>query len=207
MAEYIQIHPQNPQARLVEQVVQRLRDGAVLAYPTDSSYALGCHIGDKQAMERIRRIRGFGRHHQFTLLCRSLSEISTYAKVDNPVFRMIKSLTPGPYTFVLPATHEVPRRLQHERRRTIGVRIPDHRVALALLNALGEPLNSCTLALPGETLPLNDPELIRDRLDAQIDVIVDSGPCRLMPTTVLDLSGDQPVVLRKGRGDVSRLGL
>ena len=207
MADYVEIHPQNPQARLVEQVVQRIREGAVLAYPTDSSYALGCHIGDKQAMERIRRIRDFGRHHQFTLLCRSLSEISTYAKVDNPTFRMLKLLTPGPYTFVLQATHEVPRRLQHERRRTIGVRIPDHRVARALLNALGEPLNSCTLIVPGETLPLNDPEAIRDRLDAQLDVIVDSGPCRLIPTTVLDLSGAEPRVLRRGRGDVSRLGL
>ena len=207
MADYVEIHPQNPQARLVEQVVQRIREGAVLAYPTDSSYALGCHIGDKPAMERIRRIRDFGRHHQFTLLCRSLSEISSYAKVDNPTFRMIKSLTPGPYTFVLPATHEVPRRLQHERRRTIGVRIPDHRVALALLNALGEPLNSCTLIMPGEPLPLNDPGVIRERLDTQLDLIVDSGPCRLIPTTVLDLSGDEPRVLRRGRGDVSRLGL
>lgn len=207
MAEYIQIHPQNPQARLVDQVVQRLREGAVIAYPTDSSYAIGCHMGDKEAMERIRRIRGFGRQHNFTLLCRDLSEIATYAKYDNPTYRLLKGMTPGPYTFVLRATHEVPRRLLHEKRRTIGIRVPEHRTAQALLAALGEPLMSCTLMLPGDDLPLSEPQQVRDRLDRQLDVIVDSGACGLESTTVIDLSEGAPRLLRQGKGDVSHLGL
>jgi tRNA threonylcarbamoyl adenosine modification protein (Sua5/YciO/YrdC/YwlC family) len=205
MTEYVQVHPKNPQARQVARVVAQLHAGAVIAYPTDSSYALGCHMGDKTALERIRRLRGFGRHHHFTLLCRDLSEVSTYARFDNRGFRLLKSLTPGPYTFVLPATHGVPRRALHEKRKTIGIRIPDHPVALALLCALNEPLMSCTLILPGETLPLSEPEQVYEALVNRVDIIVDSGACGLEPTTVLDLTAAEPRVLRAGKGDVSRL--
>ncbi|MGH8455102.1 MAG: L-threonylcarbamoyladenylate synthase [Nevskiales bacterium] len=205
MSEYVQIHPKNPQARLLMRVAERIRTGAVVAYPTDSSYALGCHIGDKDALERIRRIRDFGRQHHFTLLCRDLSEVSVYARFDNQAFRLLKLLTPGPYTFVLPATHGVPRRALHEKRKTIGIRIPDHPTALALLQALNEPLMSCTLILPGEALPLNEPEQVYNALANQVDIIVDSGTCGLEPTTVLDLSAGEPRVLRQGKGDVSRL--
>jgi tRNA threonylcarbamoyl adenosine modification protein (Sua5/YciO/YrdC/YwlC family) len=205
MTEYVQIHPKNPQARQVARVVAQLRDGAVVAYPTDSSYALGCHMGDKTALERIRRIREFGRHHQFTLLCRDLSEVSTYAKFDNRMFRLLKSLTPGPYTFILQATHGVPRRALHEKRKTIGIRIPDHPTALALLQAMNEPLMSCTLIMPGDELPLSEPEQVYEALVNRVDTIVDSGACGLEPTTVLDLSEGEVKVLRQGKGDVSRL--
>lgn len=205
MGEYVQIHPKNPQPRQVAKVVERLRAGAVVAYPTDSSYALGCHMGDKLAMERIRRIRGFGRYHHFTLLCRDISEVATYTKFGNAGFRLLKLLTPGPYTFVLPATHGVPRRLLHEKRKTIGIRIPDHATALALLQGLGEPLMSCTLILPGDALPLSEPEQVYEALANHVDLIVDSGACGLEPTTVLDLTGETPRLLRQGRGDVSRL--
>jgi tRNA threonylcarbamoyl adenosine modification protein (Sua5/YciO/YrdC/YwlC family) len=205
MTEYVQIHPKNPQPRMVAKVVERLRTGAVVAYPTDSSYAIGCHMGDKLAMERIRRIRGFGRYHHFTLLCRDISEVATYTKFDNSTFRVLKQLTPGPYTFVLPATHGVPRRLLHEKRKTIGIRIPDHPTAQALLQALGEPLMSCTLILPGAELPLNEPEQVYEALANQVVILVDGGPCGLEPTTVLDLTGDELRVLRKGKGDVTRL--
>jgi tRNA threonylcarbamoyl adenosine modification protein (Sua5/YciO/YrdC/YwlC family) len=207
MAEYVQVHPKNPQPRQLARVVQHLHAGAVVAYPTDSSYALGCHMGDKAALDRIRRIRDFGRHHHFTLLCRSLSEVSAYARLDNSAFRLLKSLTPGPYTFVLQATHDVPRRALHERRKTIGIRIPDHPTALALLAALDEPLMSCTLILPGDELPLSEPAQVYEALANQVDIIVDSGACGLEPTTVLDLTGGEPRLLRQGKGDVSRLGL
>lgn len=205
MAEYVQIHPKNPQPRQVLRVVRSLHAGAVIAYPTDSSYALGCHMGDKAALDRIRRIRGFGRHHHFTLLCRDLSEASRYTKFGNHAFRLLKSLTPGPYTFVLPATHGVPRRALHERRKTIGIRIPGHPTTLALLAGLGEPLMSCTLILPGDSLPLSEPEQVYETLAGQVDIIVDSGACGLEPTTVLDLTEGEPRVLRKGKGDISRL--
>jgi tRNA threonylcarbamoyl adenosine modification protein (Sua5/YciO/YrdC/YwlC family) len=201
MTEYVHVHPKNPQMRLLAKVTERIRAGAVVAYPTDSSYALGCHIGDKDALERIRRLRGFGRHHHFTLLCRDLSEVSTYAKFDNRGFRLLKSLTPGPYTFVLPATHGVPRRALHEKRKTIGIRIPDHPVALALLRALNEPLMSCTLILPGDELPLSEPEQVYEALANRVDIIVDSGACGLEPTTVLDLTAGEPRLLRQGKGD------
>lgn len=205
MSEYVQIHPKNPQTRLVARVVQRIRDGAVIAYPTDSSYALGCHMGDKAATERIRRIRDFDRQHNFTLLCRDLSEVSLYTKLDNRAFRLMKSLTPGPFTFILNATHGVPRRALHDKRKTIGVRIPDHVTALALLRELNEPLMSCTLIVPGDELPLSEPEQVYEALANEVDVIVDSGACDLEPTTVLDLTDSLPRLVRQGKGDVSRL--
>lgn len=204
-AEYIEIHPENPQQRLLRRVVSRLHEGAVIAYPTDSSYALGCHIGDKQAEAYIRRIRQVDSDHNFTLLCRDLSEISSFAVIDNTDFRLLKSLTPGAYTFILPATREVPKRLQHERRRTIGIRVPDHRIAQDLLAELGEPLMTCTLIMPGDTLPLSDPEDVYQALANEVDVIVDGGNCGLEPTTVLDMSGEQIVIARHGKGDVSFL--
>ncbi|MGH8529228.1 MAG: L-threonylcarbamoyladenylate synthase [Nevskiales bacterium] len=207
MAEYLEIHPQNPQPRLLRIAAERLRAGAVIAYPTDSSYALGCHIGDKAAMERIARIRGFQRRHHFTLVCRDLSEIATYARVDNPSYRLLRKLTPGPYTFVLPATREVPRRLQDEKRRTIGLRVPDHLVAQALLAELNEPIMSVTLQLPGEAYPVSDVNEVLETLSPLVDVVVDSGNCGLEPTTVLDLSGEGLRLLRPGKGSVSELGL
>jgi tRNA threonylcarbamoyl adenosine modification protein (Sua5/YciO/YrdC/YwlC family) len=207
MTEYVHIHPKNPQARQVTRVIEQLRAGAVVAYPTDSSYALGCHMGDKAAMERIRRIRDFGRQHQFTLLCRDLSEVSVYAKFDNQAFRLLKSLTPGPYTFILQAMHGVPRRALHEKRKTIGIRIPDHPTAMALLQALNEPLMSCTLIMPGEILPLSEPEQVHDALVNRVDIIVDGGPCSLEPTTVLDLTEGLPRLLRQGKGEVGHLEL
>jgi len=203
MSQYFHIHPQNPQQRLINQAVQIIRDGGVIAYPTDSSYALGCHIGDKAARERIRRIRQVGDRHNFTLLCRDLAEIATYARVDNTDYRLLKALTPGPYTFILKATHEVPRRLQTPRRRSIGLRIPDHPVCLALLETLNEPIVSSTLIPPGAGQPLSEADEIRDRLGRQLDLIIDSGHCGLEPTSVIDLSGDAPVIIRRGRGDIS----
>lgn len=207
MSEYLEIHPENPQPRLVARVAERLREGAVIAYPTDSSYALGCAIGEKTAIERIRRLRGFGREHFFTLICRDLSEISSYAKVGDADFRLLKSATPGPYTFVLPATRQVPRWLWHPKRKTIGIRVPDHPTAHAIAESLDGPVMSVTLQLPGDEIPLSDPEDVRERLDNDVDLIVDSGACHVEPTTVLDLTGDVPRVLREGRGSLATLGL
>lgn len=207
MAEVLYIHPHDPQPRLVRIAADRIRRGAVVVYPTDSSYALGCHIGDKAAMERIAAIRGFVRRHHFTLVCRDLSEIATYAHVDNPVYRLLKSLTPGPYTFILPATREVPRRLQDEKRKTIGLRVPDHRVAQALLAELGEPLMSVTLILPGQEYPVSDVAEVLEELQRRVDLIVDGGHCGLEPTSVLDLAQPEPRVLRQGKGDLSGIGL
>lgn len=205
MARVIEIHPEDPQPRLVNSVVAAIRAGALIAYPTDSSYALGCHIGDKQAMDRIRRIRKTDKNHNFTLVCSDLSEISVYARVDNWAYRLIKGLTPGPYTFILPATREVPKRLQNPRRRTIGLRVPDHALVRAMLEALGEPIMSSTLSLPGDSRPMTDPHEIAERIGHEVDVIVASGATGIEPTTVLDLSHGSVEVRREGRGDVSGL--
>jgi tRNA threonylcarbamoyl adenosine modification protein (Sua5/YciO/YrdC/YwlC family) len=199
--QFHEIHPINPQPRLITQAVAVIRRGGIIAYPTDSSYALGCCIGDKAAMEQICRIRQLDRDHNFTLMCRDLSDISTYARIDNSDFRLIKSLTPGPYTFIFNATREVPRRLQNPRRKTIGIRVPDHPITLALLETLGEPLMSVTLTMPGETLPLTDPQEIRERLGDQLKVIIDGGYCGHLPTTVIDFTGETPDVKRQGKGD------
>lgn len=201
MSQYFQLHPVNPQARLVKQAVDMIRDGAVVVYPTDSAYALGCHIGDKKAMDRLRHIRRVDDKHNFTLVCRDLSEISAYAKVSNTVYRLLNSFTPGPYTFILEATRDVPRRLLHPKRRTIGIRVPDNKIVLALLEVLGEPILSTTLILPGQTLPMTDPEEIRDKLEHEVDLIIDGGNCDIEPTTVVSLVDDIPVVVRVGRGD------
>ncbi|HEX7964995.1 MAG TPA: L-threonylcarbamoyladenylate synthase [Gammaproteobacteria bacterium] len=206
MSQYFSLHPVNPQLRLIRRAVEILRAGGVVVYPTDSCYALGCHLGDKDAMERIRRIRQADKDHNFTLVCRDLSEIATYAKVDNPTFRLLKACTPGPYTFILEATREVPRRLQHPKRKTIGIRVPDHPVPRALLEELGEPVMSSTLIMPGEDMPLTDPEEMRARLEHQVDLILDAGPCGSDATTVVDLSGEAPRVLRAGRGDPAPFG-
>ena len=204
MAQYFQIHPTHPQPRLIKRTVDIVRTGGVIAYPTDSSYALGCHIGDKQAMECIRRIRRVDDHHNFTLVCRDLSEVAQYARVSNAEYRLLKANTPGPYTFILPATREVPRRLQHPKRKTIGLRVPDHVIAQALLTELGEPLMSSTLILPGEELPLSDPEEIRDRLEHEVDLVVDGGFCGLEPTTVVELENGRATLTRQGKGDNDR---
>ncbi len=187
------------------EIVETIREGGLIAYPTDSSYAFGCHIGDKRAMDRIRRIRRTDKNHNFTLVCSDLSEISTYARVDNWAYRMLKSMTPGPYTFILPATREVPKRLQHPKRRTIGLRVPDHPLVRAVLQELGEPIMSSTLLLPGDDLPLTDPHDIEERIGHEIDLIIDAGPTGIEPTSVIDLSEDRVEVLRVGRGDVSAL--
>ncbi|HCB12026.1 MAG TPA: threonylcarbamoyl-AMP synthase [Gammaproteobacteria bacterium] len=201
MSHFLQIHPVNPQPRLIAQAVARLREGDVIVYPTDSSYALGCRLGDKAAAERIRTIRQTDRHHNFTLVCRDLSEIATYAKVDNRRYRLLKAVTPGPFTFILQATHEVPRRLQHPRRKTIGIRIPDNVIVRALLAELGEPIMSCTLILPGDDWPLSDPEEIQERLMNEVNLIIDGGPGQREPTTVIDLTDDAPQLIRQGLGD------
>ena len=195
MSQFLQIHPDNPQPRLIHRAVEILQQGGVVVYPTDSGYALGCHIGDKHAMERICRIRQLDNKHNFTLVCRDLSEIATYAKVGNTAYRLIKSLTPGPYTFILLATREVPRRLQNPKRRTIGLRVPDNAVAASLLEALGEPIMSSTLILPGEELPQTDPYEIREILEHSVDLIIDGGYCGIEPTTVVDLVSDEAEVL------------
>jgi len=203
VARIIEIHPQDPQPRLIAVVVDAIRNGGLIAYPTDSSYAFGCHIGDKHAMDRIRRIRRTDKNHNFTLVCSDLSEISTYARVDNWAYRLLRAMTPGPYTFILPATREVPKRLQHPKRRTIGLRVPDHALVRAVLEALGEPIMSSTLMLPGDDRPLTDPGDIDERIGHQIDLIVDAGATGIEPTSVLDLSSGAVEVLRVGRGDVS----
>lgn len=207
MAQFFVIHPDNPQPRLIRQIAEILRKGGVIAYPTDSSYALGCMPGDKQAEERIRAIRRLDDQHYLTLVCRDLAEISHYAKVDNRQFRLLKSVTPGCYTFILEATKEVPRRLQHPKRRCIGLRVPDHPVVQALLAELGEPLLSTTLKMPDEAQPLSDPYDIRDLLEHQIDVVVDGGYGEMATTTMIDLTSDAPVLIRQGKGDIQPFGL
>ncbi len=201
MSQFFQVHPENPQARLLNQAVALIHKGGVIAYPTDSGYALGCHIGDKKALETICRIRQIKPDHNFTLMCRDQAELSLYARVDNSAFRLLKSHTPGPYTFIFKGTKEVPRRLLNEKRKTIGIRVPDNRIALALLEALGEPMMSTSLILPGESVAESDPEAIRDRLEHQLDLIIDGGILSEQPTTVVDLSDDTPKVVRVGAGD------
>ena len=207
MAQYFVIHPQNPQARLVHQAVEILREGGIVAYPTDSSYALGCMLGNKDAQQRIRAIRAVDEGHHFTLVCRNLAELATYAQVDNSQFRLIKANTPGAYTFILKATREVPRRLQHPKRSTIGLRVPGHAVTQAILAELDQPLLSMTLLLPGEAEPLNEAWEIRERLERQLDLVIDGGPCAAEPTTVIDLTGDTPRLMRQGAGDAAAFGL
>ena len=203
MSQFYQIHPDNPQARLISNAADIVRKGGVVVYPTDSAYALGCHIGDKSALDRIRRIRKLDARHHFTLVCRDLSEIATYAKVDNTVYRLLRHCTPGPYTFILRATSEVPRRLLHPKRKTVGLRVPDNRIAAALLADLGEPLMSVTLIMPGEEYPLIDPYDIRDTLQHEVDLVIDGGYCGMEPTTVVDLADETPMVLRVGKGDIA----
>lgn len=203
MSQYFKLHPVNPQLRLLSRAAEIVREGGIVVYPTDSSYAFGWHLGDKAALERVRRLRGIERDHDFTLACRDLSDIATYARVDNGAYRLLKSLTPGPFTFILRATHELPKRLQDPKRRSIGIRVPDHLIAQGLLTALGEPLMSSTLLLPGDPFPMTDPEDIRDRLQKHVDLIIDGGHCGAEPTSVLDLSQDEVVVVRKGKGDVA----
>ena len=202
MSQFFQIHPENPQIRLINQTAEMLRDGAVIVYPTDSAYALGCHLGDKKAIDRIRRIREVDTKHNFTLMCRDLSEISTYAKLsNNSLYRSLNAHTPGAYTFILQATSEVPRRLMHPKRRTIGIRVPSNPIAHMLLDAHREPIMSSTLILPGDDMPLTDPYDIRDLLEHQVDLVIDGGYCGLEPTTVVDMTGDVPEIMRKGEGD------
>ena len=207
MSQFFTIHPDNPNPRLINQAATMLRSGGIVIYPTDSCYALGCHLDDKNAVARIRQIRKLDQQHHMTLMCRDLSEISRYARVDNVQFRLIKSNTPGSYTFILKATKEVPKRLQHPKRSTIGMRIPDHPVALALLEELGEPMLSSTLILPDEDQPLNDAEYIRALLEKQVELVIDGGAVGLDFTTVIDLTSDTPVLLRRGKGDVSQFGI
>jgi tRNA threonylcarbamoyl adenosine modification protein (Sua5/YciO/YrdC/YwlC family) len=201
MAQYFRVHPDNPQRRLLKQASEILQRGGVIVYPTDSAYALGCRLGERDALERIRALRALDEGHHFTLACRDLSEISLYARVSDPVFRQLKAHTPGPYTFVLPGTKQVPKRLMHPKQRTIGLRVPANLIAQALLEELGEPLMTTTLILPGEELPLSDPELIAERIGKRIELVIDAGPGGLEPTTLVDLSDEIPVVLRRGRGD------
>ena len=205
MSPYFSIHPDNPQQRLIGQVADIVRRGGVVVYPTDSVYALGCHIGDKQALERIRNIRRVDKNHNFTLLCRDLSELASYARVDNSVFRVLKANTPGPFTFILPASSEVPKRLMHPKRKTVGIRVPDSAIAQALLNELGEPMMTVTLIMPDDDYPLTDPYDIRQTLEAQVDAIIDGGYCGLEPTTVVDMTGDQPEMRRQGMGDFTQI--
>ena len=201
MAQLFQIHPQNPQGRLISQAVKIIHKGGIMAYPTDSSYALGCQIGDAKALERIRTIRQAGPEHNFTLVCEDLSELAKYARVENQDYRLLKSLTPGPYTFILPATREVPRRLQHPKRKTIGLRVPDFPIVSALLAELGEPIMSSTLWMHRDDLPLNDAHEIEDRIGHEIDLIIDAGPCDLQPTTVVEIDHGGAYVVRQGKGD------
>jgi tRNA threonylcarbamoyl adenosine modification protein (Sua5/YciO/YrdC/YwlC family) len=206
MSQFFQIHPDNPQARLIKQAAQIIHAGGIVALPTDSCYALVCHLDDKGAVEKLRRIRGIDDKHHLTLLCRDLSEIALYARVDNRQFRLLKAATPGPYTVILEATREVPRRLSHPSRKTIGLRVPENAIALALLEELGQPLIGTTLITPDDEL-LNDPEEIRERMAKLLDLVIDGGACAMEPTTVIDLSGDEPALLRQGRGDAAMFGL
>lgn len=203
MAQFFVIHPDNPQPRLIKRAAGIIREGGVIVYPTDSCYALGCHLGDKGAVERMRAIRHVDSRHHFALVCRDLAEIGMYAKVDNRQFRLLKAATPGSYTFILRATREVPKRLQHPSRKTIGLRVPDHRVVRALLDELREPLLSSTLIMPGEDTPLNDAQEIRERLEHRVDLVLDGGACGIEPTTVVDLTGEAPVITRVGKGDTA----
>jgi tRNA threonylcarbamoyl adenosine modification protein (Sua5/YciO/YrdC/YwlC family) len=206
MSQFFTLHSTHPESRLIKRAVDIVRKGGLIAYPTDSCYALGCHIGDKSAMERIRRVRGVDERHHFTLVCRDLSDIGTFAKVNNAQYRLLKAHTPGTYTFILDATRELPRRLAHPKRATVGVRVPEHPVTHALLTELNEPLLSSTLMLPGDENPLNDAEAIRTRLEHEVDLILDGGPCGIEPTTVIDLSGPEPILIRKGKGDIASMG-
>lgn len=201
MSQFFQIHPENPQARLVQQAVEILRNGGVIIYPTDCAYALGCHLGDKKAVDRIKQIRRLDDKHNFTLVCDDLSAIGTYAKVDNRMFRLLKAHTPGAYTFILPATTEVPRRLLHPKRRTIGIRVPDNAIVAALLSQLGEPIMSTSLIMPGEELPLTDPYEMRDLLQHQVDLVIDGGYCGMEATSVINLVDDVPLIVREGAGN------
>ncbi|MCG1042613.1 threonylcarbamoyl-AMP synthase [Mycetohabitans sp. B8] len=207
MSQYFRIHPDNPQPRLIKQAAQLIDGGGVVALPTDSSYALACHLDDKAAVERLRRIRGLDERRHLSLMVRDLSELATFAMVDNRQYRLIKSVTPGPYVFILQATKEVPRRLSHPSRKTIGLRVPDHAITLALLEVLGQPVIASTLILPGSDEPLNEPEAIRTRLEKQLDLVIDGGACAAEPSTVIDLSGDEPVLVRAGRGPLETFGL
>ncbi|QAU35092.1 L-threonylcarbamoyladenylate synthase [Janthinobacterium sp. 17J80-10] len=207
MSQFFQIHPDNPQLRLIKQAVQIIRAGGIVALPTDSCYALCCHLDDKDAVTKLRRIRGIDDKHHLALLCRDLSQIAEYARVDNSQFRLLKAATPGPYTFILEATKEVPRRVSHPSRKTIGLRVPENAVALALLEELGEPLLGTTLILPDDDLPLTDPDVVREKLERQIELVIDGGACGLEMTTVIDLSGAAPELVRQGRGDAAMFGL
>jgi len=207
LAQYFSVHPTHPQPRLIRLASEILRDGGVMAYPTDSSYALGCHLGDANAAQRMRRIRGVDDKHFLTLVCRDLADAGRFVRLSNWQFRIVRHGVPGPFTFLLPASREVPRRLLNRKRNTIGLRVPDHPVVAALLAELREPILSTTLILPGEEAPLNDPELIRERLEASVDLIIDAGPCLAVPTTVVDLFGEAATIVRQGSGDLARLGL
>jgi tRNA threonylcarbamoyl adenosine modification protein (Sua5/YciO/YrdC/YwlC family) len=207
MGQFFEIHPQNPQPRLVKQAAQIIESGGIVALPTDSAYALVCRLDDKAAVEKLRQIRGVDEKHHLTLLCRDLSEIALYARVDNQQYRMLKATTPGPYTVILAATHEVPRRLSHPSRKTIGLRVPENAIALALLQELGAPLIGTTLQLPGDEHMLSDPEEVQERLGKQIDLVINGGAGTLEPTTIIDLTGPQPALLRQGRGDPAAFGL
>ncbi len=205
MSQFFSIHPQNPQDRLIKQAVDVIRNGGIIAYPTDSAYALGCHIGDKAALERMKIIRQLGPKHRFTLVCCDVAEAAIYTQIDNRAYRLLKHCTPGPYTFLLGATREVPRRLVNAKRKVVGIRIPDNPIALALLHELGEPIMSTTLTLPGEDLPMIEPEDMLDALDHQVDLVIDGGNCGVEPTTVVDLTAGEPVVIREGKGDTLAL--
>jgi tRNA threonylcarbamoyl adenosine modification protein (Sua5/YciO/YrdC/YwlC family) len=207
MTQFFQIHPDNPQLRLIKQAAQIIEGGGIVALPTDSCYVLSCRLDDKAAVERLRRIRQVDEKHHLTLMCRDLSEIATYAKVDNRQYRLLKAAAPGPYTFILEATKEVPRRLSHPSRKTIGLRVPENTIALALLEELGQPLIGTTLIMPGESDALTDPEDIRERLDRQVDLVIDGGACSFEPTTVVDLTESEPALIRQGRGSVTVFGL
>lgn len=202
MSQYFNIHPETPQKRLIDQAAEIIRNGGLAIYPTDSCYAIGCHLGEKEAVDRIRQIRQLDKDHNLTLLCRDLSEIATYAKVSNPAYRMIKSLTPGPYTFLLRATKDVPRRFQHPKRKTIGLRVPENRIVLDLLESLGEPMLSTSLIISDDGIPMFELDEISDRLGGQVDIIIDGGACGIEETTVIDLLDDHPVLVRQGKGVV-----
>ncbi|BAL24553.1 L-threonylcarbamoyladenylate synthase [Azoarcus sp. KH32C] len=207
MAQYFSLHPEHPQPRLIRQAAEIMRAGGLVAFPTDSAYALGGITGDSDLLQRIRRIRGVDERHHFTLMCRDLSEIATYARVDNSQYRLLKATTPGPYTFILEGTRELPRRLLHPKRKTIGLRVPEHPVVAALLSELNEPILTSTLLLPGEDLPLTDPEEIRTTLEKQVDLVIEAGFCGPEATSVIDLTSGSPVLVRAGRGDLAPFGL